>query len=183
MGSYDVRWRSASPTRGYGAWAYPRSWQRTTARVRTLEGMDRGVTYCFSVRARDAQGNTGAWSGPVCTARLADDRSLRASGPWQRPGGQLGYYGNTYSRSTTRGAKLVTKGTHTRVAVTALRCPTCGRVQVFSGTKLLKTIDLRGKRRMTSWVSPVLSQRTSPVTLKVASRGKAVIVDSVGLLR
>jgi hypothetical protein len=184
VASYDVRWRRASPTRGWSAWVYPATWQHTTATVRTLTGLALGYTYCFSVRDRDEAGNTGAWTAPVCTTRLADDRVLSAVGRWQRPGGRLGFYRETYSSSATYGAKLVTRGTHTRVAVTAMRCPTCGKFQVYSGTKLLKTISLYGaKPSMTSWVSPVLHQRTTSVTLRVVSQGKPVLIDSVGLGR
>ena len=184
MGNYDVRWRLASPSRGFSAWAYPRSWQKTTATVRTLTGLSRGYTYCFSVRARDRAGNMGAWTSPVCTARFFDDRGLSASGGWYRPGRQVGFYGETFSRSTTYGAKLVRKGTHTRIGLTAYRCPSCGRLQVYSGSRLLKTINLYAARSgMTSWVSPVLTRRYATVTLRVVSRGKPVIVDSFGMAR
>lgn len=68
--------------------------------------------------------------------------------------------------------------------MTAVRCPTCGTVQIYSGATLLKTWNLRSSSTgITSWVSPVLSRRTATVTLKVATSGKPVTVDAVGLSR
>jgi hypothetical protein len=182
--SYDVRWQRGSPTRAYGAWVYPSSWQGTTATAKTLTGLVKGYTYCFSVRARDKAGNVSAWSQGLCTGRMYDDRSFAASRGWSRPSGKAGFYSGTYSRSTTYGAKLTKSGTFTRVAVTGLKCPTCGTVGIYSGTTLLKTLSLRSSSTgITTWVSGVRSSATTTLTVKVLSRGKPVVIDSFGMVR
>ena len=184
VASYDVRWIRAYPTTGFSAWVYPSTWQRTTSTSRTLSGLAQGYTYCFSVRARDKAGNTSAWSSALCTAKMFDDRALTASSGWYRPSGKSGFYAGTYSRSTTYGAKLTRYGGYTRLAVTAYRCPTCGVLNIYSGSTLLKSLNLYSSRSgLTTWVSAPMSRRTNTVTLRVGSRNKPVIVDSFGMLR
>ena len=184
VASYDVRFQRASPTRGFSSWVYTSTWQRTTRTSRTLTGLATGYTYCFSIRVRDKAGNVSAWSRSLCTARMFDDRALKASRGWTRPGGKAGFYGKTYSRSTRKGATLSKYGTHSRVAVTALKCPTCGTAYVYSGSTLLKKLDLRARRTgITTWVSKGMSRRTGYLRIKVVSRGKPVVIDSFGMVR
>lgn len=182
--TYDVRRRTGSPNRAYGKWTYPKAWQRTTDTAVTIEGMIRGRTYCLSLRTRDKAGNVSAWTAPLCTTRMADDRSLRASGGWSRSGGQAGFYGSTFSRAVKKGAMLQKTGTFRRVAVSAVRCPTCGTIEIKAGTTVLKTIELRGKRTKTFiWVSKVRPLAKATLTISVLTRGKPVIIDSYGLAR
>ncbi len=182
--SYDVRWQRGGPNTPFGAWHYWGSWQNTTSTAKTLTGMDAGYTYCFSVRVRDKAGNISAWSQPLCTARMFDDRSFKATPSWYRPGGKAGFYGKTYSRSSSYGAKLTKSGQHTRVAVTALKCPTCGTIQIYSGSTLLKTLSLKSSSTgITTWISKVRPARNATMTVKVVSKGKPVVVDSFGMVR
>jgi hypothetical protein len=182
--TYDVRWQRGSPTTAYGAWVYPTSWQGTTATAKTLTGLATGWTYCFSVRARDRAGNISAWSQPLCTAKMFDDRSLTASGSWTRASGNTAFYGRTYSRSSTYGATLTRSGTFTRVAVTAMRCPTCGKLSIYSGSTLLGTLSLKSSSSgITTWVSKVRTRQTATLKLRIVTKGKPVIVDSFGMVR
>jgi hypothetical protein len=184
VSTYDVRWQRGGPNTPYGAWHYWGSWQNTTSTAKTLTGMDAGYTYCFSVRVRDKAGNISAWSQPLCTARMFDDRSFTATPSWSRPGGKAGFYGKTYSRSSSYGAKLTKSGQHTRVAVTALKCPTCGTMQIYSGSTLLKTLSLKSSSTgITTWISKVRPVRNATVMVKVVSKGKPVVVDSFGMVR
>ncbi len=183
--SYDVRWQRGSPDLAYSAWVYPSAWQGTTkTAAKTLTGMAKGWTYCFSIRVRDKADNISAWSQPLCTAKMFDDRSFAATPSWSRPSGKSGFYAGTYSRSTAYGAKLTKTGRHTRVAVTALKCPTCGTVGIYSGTTLLKTLSLKSSSTgITTWVSSVRSTRIATVTVKVLTKGKPVVIDSFGMVR
>jgi hypothetical protein len=182
--TYDVRWQRGSPSQAYSAWVYPSSWQGTTATAKTLTGMTAGWTYCFSVRVRDVAGNVSAWSQPLCTGKMFDDRSFTATGSWTRPGGKAGFYGKTYSRSSTYGASLTKSGTFSRVAVTALKCPTCGTVNIYSGATLLKTLSLKSSSTgITTWISKVRTQKTTTVKVQVMTRRKPVVIDSFGLIR
>ena len=185
VASYDVRWQRGSPTTLFSAWQYPSSWQGTTATAKTLTGMATGWTYCFSVRVRDRAGNVSAWSLPLCTAKMFDDRSLTASHGWTRATGKAGFYAGSYTRTTRYGATLTRSGTFTRVAVTAMKCPTCGKVAIYSGSTLLKSLSLRSSTTgMTTWVSSVRPRQTTTLKLRVVTTGnKPVVVDSFGMVR
>jgi hypothetical protein len=133
---------------------------------------------------RDKAGNISAWSQPLCTGKMFDDRSFSATPSWSRPSGKSGFYGGTYSRSTAYGAKLTKSGTFTRVAVTGLKCPTCGTVGIYSGTSLMKTLNLKSSSTgITTWISKVRPSRNTTLTVKVLSRGKPVVIDSFGMVR
>jgi hypothetical protein len=184
VGSYDVRWQRGSPTTSFGAWVYPSSWQATTATAKTLTGLATGWTYCFSVRVRDRAGNVSAWSQPLCTAKMFDDRSLTASGSWTRATGKAGFYARSYTRSTKYGATLTRSGTFSRVAVTAMKCPTCGTVNIYSGSTLLKTLSLKSSSTgITTWVSKIRTRQTTTLKLRIVTKGKPVVVDSFGMVR
>ncbi len=181
---FDVRWRQASPSSGFGGWVYPGAWQRTRLTSQTLGGLVAGRTYCFSVRASDKVHNTSDWSQPLCTAKLLDDRQLSASAGWSRPGGRSGYYNGTYSQSKALGSTLRVAGTFTRVAVTANRCRGCGNLLIYSGSTRIGSMVLNSATPgLASWVSPVLTSRRAVLTLKVSSSGHPVTIDGVGLAR
>ncbi len=80
-----MRWQRGGPNTPYGAWDYPSAWQDTTSTAKTLTGMAAGYTYCFSVRVRDKADNISAWSQPLCTAKMFDDRSFTATPSWTAP--------------------------------------------------------------------------------------------------
>jgi hypothetical protein len=183
--TYDGRWREGrTAAKTFGAWHRPKAWQRSTGTSRLLTGMRPGRTYCFSVRVRDKAGNTSAWTKPLCTARMLDDAALAATSGWSRLRGRPGFYAGTVSRTARQGAELRRRGTFTRVAVTAVRCPTCGTVRVLAGSKVLKTLSLKGKAtEVFTWVSPIRARSTATVRLRVVSSGRPVAVDSFGLSR
>ncbi len=181
--SFDIRYKRSSPA-ALGPWTYPSGWQNRSATFVDHAGLAAGWTYCYSVRVRDRVGNTTNWSQPVCTTRMADDRSWSAAGRWSRPGGEPGFQSGTFSRSTTAGSVLRTSGMHTRVAVTALRCPTCGVMDVYSGSTRLARVDLRASSSaLRTWISPVLSSRTATVMVRVVAAGRPVVIDAVALQR
>jgi hypothetical protein len=181
--SFDVRWRKGTPAKAFTTWRSPRSWRTTKARTQTLRGLDAGWTYCLSIRSRDRLGNVSPWSAPQCVTRMLDDRALAAGKGWSRMSAS-GLYGGSATRSTRKGATLSTKGTFRRVAVSALRCPSCGTVQVKAGGTVLKTLDLRSQRTgVRTWVSKVRKRARGTVRLTVVSSGRPVAVDSFGLSR
>ncbi|MFE6967752.1 hypothetical protein [Isoptericola sp. NPDC057653] len=62
--TYDLRYRVTQPGRSTAAWTYPAALQGTAKTSATLTV---GIgTVCVSARARDAAGNTSAWTGPRC---------------------------------------------------------------------------------------------------------------------
>lgn len=178
--SFDVRYRVAAATTGFGPLVVPVRWQVTTARSTTTLGAP-GSTYCFSVRARDARPNLSAWSVDRCTAVPFDDRSLAASPGWTRAS-STAYYGNSYSSTTQYGATLSRSGLQSsRLALVATRCSSCGAVAVYVGSSLLAKVDLHATTTTRKVVIdlPRFTLRTTSVTLKVISSGKTVQVDGL----
>jgi len=181
IASYDVRYRRTgwhSPSRP------PRSWRlATTATKATFRGAP-GSTYCFSTRARDRAGNRSPWSRQRCTALPLDDRALAARGAWRRTD-VLGAYLDTVSTSRANGATLVRLGVRARrLSLIATRCPRCGTVSVYWNGSLLRTVRLDANLRRTRQVVRVAAfnnvERGS-VLIRVASRGKPVAVDGLGV--
>ena len=184
--SYDLRFRVASPIAGPGPWQYPRSWQRTTLTEQSLVNLSAGITYCFSVRARDDLGAVTDWSLPKCTERMYDDASLPASPGWTQVGGQAGFYGGTYTATRTQNATLALQGTFSRLSIVAYRCPQCGVLDVYVGKRLLHSIDLRSTAAaagLSQWVSSPLTDQTDTVTLRARGKDRLVAIDSFGMLR
>jgi hypothetical protein len=184
--SYDVRFRVSSAVAAPGPWQYPATWQRTTARQQTLSNLAPGTTYCFAVRARDALGAVTAWTDPRCTTRLYDDTSLPAANGWERTSGQQGFYYATYSAARVKDALVAVSGTFSQVALTVFRCAQCGVLDVYVGTRLLRTLDLHAspaQQGLVTWRSPVLPEQQQTMTLRVRSQDRPVVVDGFGLRR
>lgn len=179
--SYDVRYAVASYTTstlsGTTIWK-----SQTTSTSGTFAGRP-GRTYCFQVRARDALGNTSGWTAQRCTAVPVDDAALSGSG-WTKLTGS-GYYLGTARRSTHYGDSLRLTGVHTRqVSLVATRCPGCGKVKVFLGKTLLKTIDLAAAavhRRSVIAVAKWAGVHSGTVRIVVATRSKPVTIEGLGL--
>ena len=183
VASYDVRWRRVGLTGGFSKWVYPKAWQGSKKKSQVITGVAEGYTYCASVRARDNAGNVSKWTAAPCSAVLVDDRFLRASGTWTRVSGRTKWYDKTFSRTTARGATLSKYATFTRIALSALHCPTCGKVQIYAGKTLIKTVDLAAKKYgRTNFVSAAVKLRTARVYVKVVSRHRLVQIDALGLL-
>jgi hypothetical protein len=62
IANFDVRYRRAPYNAGFGAVAFPASWQHATARSVSVPAV-KGSTFCLSVRSRDKAGNVSGWSG------------------------------------------------------------------------------------------------------------------------
>jgi hypothetical protein len=185
VATYDARWRRGNPAKKkVGSWHRPKAWQHTSATGQQLTGLRSGITTCFSVRVRDRAGNVSAWTQPLCSARMLDDRALTASSGWSRVANRGGFYAGTFSRAQRTGAELTRRGAFSRVAVVAVRCPGCGTLQVVVGKKVVKTMHLAGKQTgVVTWVSKPAEERRATVHLRVVSNGKPVMVDSFGLSR
>ncbi|WP_183093104.1 carbohydrate binding domain-containing protein [Nocardioides stalactiti] len=182
--SYDVRFRSATFDGVMSAYQYPDEWQRTTKRSVTTTGMPEGSTYCFSVRARDREGNLSGWTVDRCTAVALDDRALSGQG-WTVGAGEAFYLGTI--KSTKARDKTLRKpdARLSRVGVVATRCPGCGVVGVFVDGELVGRIDLYAPTRSTKRVValPRFPYRTGTVVLKVLTRDKLVAIDGLGVSR
>jgi hypothetical protein len=183
VASYDVRYRRAAWNGSFGPSV---QWlSRTTATGATFPGSP-GSTYCFSVQARDTLDAPSAWTAETCTAVPLDDRSLSRSGSWTSGTGSA-YYRSTYRRSASHGAKLTRTGVVAkRIAIVATTCRTCGKVRVYWGSTLLRTINLYSSSTVNKKLITVTSfagTRTGTLSVKVHSSGKKVIIDGVAIRR
>jgi hypothetical protein len=184
IGGYDVRYRRAAWNgSGFGSYVM---WKSETYSTGASLSAAAGYTYCFSSRAFDWNGRLSAWTAETCTAVPLDDRSLTRGSGWSKKTGSA-YYKSTYLLGTRLGAKLTRSSvTAQRIAVVATTCSTCGSIKVYWGSTLLKTISLKSTKTMNKKTIAVVTwttAKTGTLTIKVASSGKKVIIDGVGIRR
>ena len=178
IASFDVRYRKAAYNGTFGTYA---TWLAATALSTSSFTTLPGTTYCFSALARDTLGGVSAWTAETCTAAPLDDRSLTRSGAWSLKTGSA-YYRSTYLSSTSKGAKLTRTGVKARrIALVASTCSTCGSVQVYWGTKLLKTVSLKGAtvNRKVFTIVTFAAVSSGTLSIKVSTTGKKVMIDGV----
>jgi hypothetical protein len=179
--SYDVRYFTAPVNRKFGSLIAPANWQGTTARRVSLTA-HAGNTYCFTARSRDAAGNVSPFSTLRCTAVPLDDRGLKASHGWKRTHGTA-YLDGTLTTTSKKGSKLTVKVTAKRIALVASKCSTCGKVGVYEGSKLLKTINLKGRtaNRVTISVATFASDKSGTITIKSLTSKRPVKIDGLAV--
>ena len=179
VGSFDVRVRRTGPD---GTRHPVRSWlDATTSANAGFEGVP-GSTYCFSVRARDREGNESGWSSWRCTALPLDDRALHRHGGWTRALAD-GYYLGTKSTTSHSAAQLVrTRLSARRLALVAVRCPRCGVVELRWNGNLLRRVNLSSDRPHAPGIVGRVSfahARSGRLAIRVVSAGKRVVVDGL----
>ena len=174
--------------------------ERTTDTSAALD-VPHGGTYCLRVRAHDADGLIGSWSGGPCVAVPTDDRELVASPEWTAVEGD-GFFGGTALRATAKGATIrITDASPGSLGILATTCGGCGTFVVRSvgvdcaGTSeeataqpapscpLVTTeeVDLRGARadRMLVFAGDNGEEGfAGPIDIVVTSNGKPVIIDA-----
>ena len=181
--SYDVRYRRAAWNGSFGAYA---SWLSATPSLGGTFSGSTGSTYCFSARAHDAASQVSAWSGDSCTVFPLDDRSLTQHGTWGKKV-SASYYRGTYLTTKTTGRYLTRSGVAARrIALVATACPTCGKVKVYWGSTLLKTVNLYAATTTNKKLISIVtfsSVRTGTLKIKVASSSKSVRIDGLAIRR
>ena len=181
--AYDVRYRRASFAGPYSAYIQP--WTNTTATSMDL-AVAAGYEYCVSVRAKDKFGNVGNWSAERCFSRPLDDRSMTmATTGWARGSSSKFYYG-TDTQTTASGKALTRTVQGKRFFLVATRCPTCGSVAVYAGSKYLTTVSLAYPTTHYQVVLGLPVQSTlfsGTLTLRTVSAGKLVQIDGLAVGR
>ena len=177
--TYDVRYRAARPTSGFGAAVIWRS--GTTATAGTLTGAP-GTT-CFSARATGG-GKVGAWSAERCAVVPLDDRALSASAGWAKRAG-VGYYAATYRQTAVKNAALRLPGVRARTIVLGVGTgPGYGRIRVSLGSTVLGTFSLASpkvRKGVALTVKTFAQVRTGKLSVVAVTAGKKVVVDSVSV--
>ena len=180
---YDVRYRRAPWNGSFGGYTM---WQTGTPTTSGVFPGSAGNTYCFSVIAHAADGGVSAPTPETCTIVPLDERSFSRSGTWKL-GTSSAYYRNTYARSTKSGATLTrTRVFAKRIAIVVTTCPSCGKVRVYWGSTLLKTVNLKSattvnKKLIT--IKTFSSARHGTLKLRVYGGGKKVLIDGVAIGR
>jgi Regulator of chromosome condensation (RCC1) repeat len=186
--SFDVRYRRASTTGGFGAWG---RWRTATTQTSGTFSASPGYTYCFAAQAHDADGGVSGWAAnqysfETCSAVPLDDRSLTRVGSWTALT-DASLYRSTGLRSYTPGARLTRTGVSAdAIRLVATTCPLCGKVSLYWNSRLIRTISLYSARRVDRVAFRVKdfdSLQRGTLTIKVVSSGKKVIIDGVAIYR
>lgn len=175
--SYDVRYRKASYTGGFGSWT---TWKSATTSKSASFGLAAGYAYCFEVRARDNAGNLSGWTAARCTTRPLDDRKLSASAHWTRATDKYAYAG-TVTKVSYAGASLsLANARVSRIGLVVTRTPTGGSATVSVGSTKLGTVSFEATstiHQKVIWLKTV-SLRTAKIKITTTSR-KPVQVDGL----
>jgi uncharacterized delta-60 repeat protein len=177
--SYAVQRRAAAYTKAkYGAWSL---WKSTTTKSAAFTGKQ-GHTYCVRARAKDFAGNVGSFGATKCLAVPLDERMMSVHGSWGASS-NAGYYRDTALSSTVDGASLTLSGARWRhLAVVVTTCPSCGSLDVYLGTKLLRTLDLSSPLRHSKVMAVAGKTKVQSGDIRLVVRGGGpVTVEGVGV--
>lgn len=179
--SYQLRRRRTPLLGDVGAWTTPVTLPASTT-SQTFGSLVQGSTYCFSVRGHDTLANTGAWA-LKCAAIPLDDRALNRSAAWSDTT-EAGWFQGTGVETTSRGATLTKSATTKRIALLALKCPTCGTVGVYVAGAQVATVDLTAATTQRRLITlPAFALTTGTVMVKVLSTDKLVRIDALSMSR
>jgi hypothetical protein len=96
-----------------------------------------------------------------------------------------GHFLDKYSTSTTKGASLSTTVSGARqIALVATKAPRQGKVSVYLGKRLLRTVSLsaaRAQKRQLVAVATFPTATSGTVRVVVATAGKQVQVEGLGV--
>ncbi len=161
----------------------------TTGKSATLTGVG-GRTYSFRVRARDAAGNTSAWTSVKQTTVPYDNASLKftKSTKWKKSSVSSLYRGSS-RYTTTKGAyaTMSFKGGAAAYLLTTTG-PTRGKVKVYVDGKYVKTVNLYSASttvRKAIFLKSLKGSGTHTVRLVAAptSTRKRVDIDGLAVRR
>jgi hypothetical protein len=141
-------------------------------------------THRFTVAARDTGGNEDATPAQRTWTLPMDDIVLAHGPGWQLRSSADAYLG-TYSQATRRGATLSKRVAGARkIALVASRGPGHGTVNVYAGSRLLRTVRLAAPTLLTKQVVPITNFATptnASIRIMVTSRGKPVRIEGFGV--
>ncbi len=148
VASYDVESRRAAPGGSLGSWSRVVS-AGSEARWTTSK-LSPGSEVCFRARARDAAGNTTAWTTARCSSLPVDETGFSTLKTRYAYGKSTLAIGGGYLSMWGNEAGAVLRGQRGRgVVIWALRGPGQGKADVYVGSRLLGRFDFNAttKRR------------------------------------
>jgi len=179
---YDVSYRMAPYDGGFGS---PVVWQADVIPTGATFTGSPGYTYCFSATATDNASNTSSPSSETCVAVPVDDVAMTASGTWTR-NTRSGCYLGTLSRSSTAGSLLTLYRVNTdKVALIASKCRRCGVVEILWNGAPVMQVNLHAHQatKMNAFTVDLGSVQTGTAAVRVATQGKPVRIDGLGVGR
>lgn len=146
-----------------------------TASPLQLSGLRPG-THTVEVAAIDLGGVKDATPATTSFTVARDDRALiRESGQWKRQSSGAFYLGTFTTVTKKPGATLWTDVSGaTELALVAQTTPNAGKVQVYLGKKLLKTVNL-GKAKANQVIFRIPLEKASTGTVRVVTKNKKVV--------
>ncbi|MDX6253259.1 MAG: hypothetical protein QOF10_6619 [Kribbellaceae bacterium] len=138
VGTYDVRYRTATYLANFGSYVTAATATKATSITLNVAA---GNEYCVSVRARDVFGTVSGWTAERCFSRPLDDRAMTAVGKWSRAANGV-YYLGTVTSSNVNGVSLTRTVQAKRLFLIATKCGNCGTLQVYYGGKSVGTVNL-----------------------------------------
>jgi hypothetical protein len=141
-------------------------------------------SHLFSVSAHDTAGNIDTTPAARVFTVPRNNTTLTHSTGWVKATG-TGYYLNSYSQTTTRGAslRLAVSGAR-RLALVATRGPGHGTVRVFLGSTLLRSISLAAttlRKRQLIGITTFAAATTGTIRVVSATGGKPVRIEGLGV--
>ena len=170
VASYEVRMMHIGT--GPGSDAFGGTTTLPASATHTSTGIVPGERVCIEIRAVDQAGNGSAWTRPVCSTRLTDDRSATAGRGWKRL-----RQGSAYRKTVTvatRKKAVLTLGLAARGTRLAVVRSGPGPLVVAVNGHKVGVLKGNGTR---SLVLP----RAGKVTL-TTSTAKKVVVDAYALV-
>lgn len=141
-------------------------------------------THTLTASAEDAVGNEDPTPASRTFTMPRDDRDLTRSSGWKQGKG-TGYFLNTFTSTTKKGASLRTSAASVRsIALVVTKGRGHGVVKVYLGATLLKKVSLAAdttRKKQLVTIASFPTARTGRVTVLVASRNKQVVVEGLGI--
>lgn len=181
---YDIRYRWAAFRQDFGPLT---DLQTDTASTSDSLNGTVGATYCFSGRLDTASPEVKEtpWGAEGCTAIPVNNTKFRHRGFTKERGG--GYYLNTYSLATDRGARLILGGVEAKhLAIVVTECRRCGKIAVSFAGKVIGKANLKAPgvhKKQVVDLEEFASVKTGKVRVKVISSGKPVKIEGLGVSR
>jgi hypothetical protein len=151
----------------------PRALSRLSARTHVVE-----------VWATDSAGTADPSSAARVFTVPRNDTALTRSAGWSRRTAS-GYFLNSYSTTSRRGATLTSSGSGVRrIALVATKARGHGKVGVYLGRTLLKTVSLSSTRTRKKQLIPIAtftSGRSGTIKIKVLTSGRPVRIEGLGV--